>query len=194
MKTIAQVGDSTLTDDTDAVRLRCSGHNGADWCPEMEQMMKRSLDHQAMDAIAEPTEVTVPLMPSQDYWAKTEVRPIHVAGMHEFYVWIRQEGSMADEPEYVGMLAPGEGRNAMRLILFEWLKFKFITVPACSSRVHPAGDVFAQRGTGRFPPSPRATDPTPIQVCTTYDLLTMGVCRACAELMDTSRDVPEGAW
>ena len=194
MKTVAQVGDATLTDDTENVRLKCSAHTKAEWCPEMELMMKNSLDHPSVDAIAEPTEVTVPLMPSRDYWAMTEVRPIHVGGMHEFYIRVRipkddglhLAGEYSDE--YVGMIAPGEGRNAMRLILFEWLKFKFITVPPCSSRVHPRGDIFGPRA-GR---QERYTEPTAVQLCITHDLLTMGICQACAVLADTSHDIPEG--
>lgn len=186
--------DSPVYDDPDQGRLRCEVHAGTYWCEHMVKWVGSvaNLDAAQIDMIDDPEPVTVPIMPSKDVWAICQVVGLHIGGMHEVFVTLKHQpikGTGRFEPKKdlhsIGVLAPGEGRYAIRLILFEWLKHKWVTGPECSAPTHN----FAVKP--RWPVVPRMTDPTNDQLVDLWFMLTEGACSSCAGFLDISDDVPE---
>jgi len=184
---------ATVSDDTDVHRLICSRHkinplkgDKCVWCPHMKRLITSGADSKQIDAITEPTYVTVPLRPTENVWASVLVEGLHTAGMHEVALPLLTEPpSPPTSPTvaHLGVIARGEGRNAIRLILFDYLAHAYETVGPCTARIH-VGNRFKSG-------VPREPESTALDLMDTYSILTTGMCTTCAPYANFDDDIPD---
>lgn len=170
--------------------LVCSQHTkriGPDtqlWCDCLQRMMDEALDAPQIGAINDEQVVTIPVVPSKDAWAKVVLTDLHRATMHSIELLLYQPDENAEPPrEHIGITAQGDGRGAIRLMLWDWLRWRFADVAACPSPVHKSP---------HFAPSDkRDREPSVQDVVTTLSIMTKGFCDDCLVFHDASADVPE---
>jgi hypothetical protein len=145
----------------------------------MQRLITSGADAKQIDVIVDPVAVTVPLVPTENVWASVTIEGMHHAGMHEVALHLT-DGLVA----HIGVLAPHEGRNTIRLILWDFLKHAFETVGPCSASIHK---------TERFAPTwdKPYGEPDTQDVIDTFSILTTGYCTACAPYTDFTDDIPE---
>lgn len=180
---IAKEGDhittATVSDNTDLHRLTCSVHRKADWCHHMQNLVVTVADAKQIDAIEDATTVSVPLLPTKGVWAWVTIESMHHAGMHEVVLPF-------NSGHHLGVLAGGEGRNAIRLMLWEWLTHEYRTVGPCSSTL------LHKRMVGkRFSPGwEKKAEPSHEDIADTFMVILTGHCLTCHPYTDFSADIP----
>jgi hypothetical protein len=177
-------GKAKITDDLDEHgTVKCNSHVNMPWCACREKMMLENLDAGQIEAIDEQI-VTVPVVPSANSWAKMLVINMHRDGLHSVELLIGDKIENAECPRlHIGITARGDGRGAIRLMLWDFLKYEFANVPPCDSPVHRDPHFSTADDKARYPVTK--------DLVTTLSILQTGMCQNCAVLADSSLDVPE---
>lgn len=182
---IGTVEAAIITDD--GKKITCSKHGGGGWCNHLVEMFSTPFAHDATDlaAIDTDTTVTVPLIPTEDRWANVLLSPANAGMLHVFVEDAK--------PEHIGMLAEGEGRYAIRLMMFEWLRFKWNNLEGwCSNPAH--AQLGGRPAYNKKTKNRETGDGIQYEygaLADLYDVLTKGICTRCSYYSDASLDVPE---